>query len=69
MAEHDENECAWCASHLVTDSATVGRDMKVYCSPACAEAGTELSDLELSRWYQPQIPMEQLLSGIFSSRR
>ena len=39
MARRDEDECAWCAERTDDERRIVGRDWKVYCSPACVRAG------------------------------
>ncbi len=50
MARRDENECAHCAETLDVNVRCLGADWKVYCSPACQQAGEQQSVLESTRW-------------------
>ena len=39
MARRDENECAHCAETMTPAARLIGKDWKVYCSPACRQIG------------------------------
>ncbi len=54
MARRDENECAHCAETMELATRYVGKDWKVYCSPACRQAGEIHSAQEEAR---RQIPI------------
>ena len=49
MARRDENECAHCAETMGVETRYVGRDWKVYCAPACQQAGESSSAREEMR--------------------
>ncbi|MFZ4628274.1 MAG: hypothetical protein ACOYNR_08100 [Blastocatellia bacterium] len=49
MSRRQEEECAFCAELLDPESACLGDDRKVYCSPGCARAGEVLSRREHER--------------------
>ena len=49
MARRDENECAHCAETMTPAARCIGRDWKVYCSPACQQAGESDSARQAAR--------------------
>jgi hypothetical protein len=49
VSRRREEECAFCAELLDPQYTCLGDDQKVYCSPACAQAGEVLSRKEHER--------------------
>lgn len=53
MARRDENECAHCAETMDVERRYVGKDWRVYCSPACQLTGEICSAQEDARRHIP----------------
>jgi hypothetical protein len=61
MARRTENECAYCAEEIEDERQIVGKDWKVYCSTACAQAGEEMSRGEWQRLMRFMTARKELL--------